>query len=390
MATITLYPTADTYIYEGGADTNHGTSTYLEVLSWSAHDIRGILSFSGADIAGATINSATLYLYYYSKVNNPVGRTYKANRMTRLTWTETGATWNKYDGSTVWTAAGGDYTATGAASATVPADFGWMDWNVATIVQTMATAGTDLHFLIKDNTEDAVASIGALFYSKDYTGTTYDPYLAIDYTPIEKTFSDLFDAQNLTETFTIEKVAYSYTPANNNQAYILNMKTGEWTYCDNAPFTNLVYRPRGLDMFASRRDKGQVCKVNYGTTFDGTHIDSTWRTGFLNFGKIDEVKALGDEASEGLTLLREFISEAKGEGDLTLTVFTEQDPTTGKTFTIDLTTIDNTIYNIIQTALSRDIRGKYVSFQIENTDIKTDADFWLGEMKVKIKKRRIR
>jgi len=38
--------------------------------------------------------------------------TVDCHAMTRTTWTEAGATWNKYDGVNNWTAAGGDYSAT--------------------------------------------------------------------------------------------------------------------------------------------------------------------------------------------------------------------------------------------------------------------------------------
>jgi hypothetical protein len=157
------------------------------------------------------------------------------------------------------------------------------------------------------------------------------------------------------------------------------MKTQYWTFQDSAPFVNAVYRPTTQQVIAARRDKGQLVKFE-GEHFDDTDIASSIKTGYINFGEIDEVKAMSPEASEAIKRLRAYFSEVIGEGNLTLTIYTEQD-TTGKTFTITLPTTDNATLNVIRTALSRDIKGKYISMKITNS---SGNDFFIGEQKVKV------
>jgi hypothetical protein len=136
--------------------------------------------------AGAIINSATLSLYYYSKSGTVSGRTYWAYRITQTGWTETGSTWNKYDGTNNWAAAGGDYTATNGASVVMPASYDWVAWTVTAQVQTAVdSVGRVAHFLVKDATEDSAAAAMAFFYSREYaTDTTKRPKLYVDWTVI--------------------------------------------------------------------------------------------------------------------------------------------------------------------------------------------------------------
>lgn len=202
--------------------------------------------------------------------------------------------------------------------------------------------------------------------------------ITVDYTEVtNKTLSDL--VSSVTETISKTVSSFDTSIANNNQAYILNMKTKHWTFQDNAPFVNALYRPTTQKIIASRRDKGQIVEFT-GTHFDTTDITSSIKTGFMNFGEIDEVKAMSPEASEAIKRLRAYFSEVIGEGNLTLTIYTELD-TTGKTFTITVPTTDNTTLNVIRTALSRDIKGKYISMKITNA---SGNDFWIGESKIKV------
>ena len=69
---------------------------------------RGIANFDVSDLAGAQINSAKLVREVWSLVNG--GVLGKISRCTRpANWTEDGVTWNKYDGTSAWTAEGGDF-----------------------------------------------------------------------------------------------------------------------------------------------------------------------------------------------------------------------------------------------------------------------------------------
>ena len=197
-----------------------------------------------------------------------------------------------------------------------------------------------------------------------------------------KTGSDL--VSSVTETGTVTKTTYDYSIANNNIAYVLNTKTGGWTKETSCPFSKAIYRITNKTILGSRRDLGQVSVINAGETFDGTTITWTYQTGFYNFGSLDEMKSMPDNASESIKRLRALFSDVKSAGNITLTIFTEND-STGQAFTITPVTTDNTVYNMVRTALSRAIRGKYVSFRFSST-----SDAWIGEQSVKIAPRAIR
>ena len=183
MATLTIQPsTADNHIRQNDSDTNNGVLTYLSIGDDSGDYRRSILKFDfSALVPGCTISEAKLYLYYYDKFNDPVGRTYWAYRLTQRDWTETGSTWNRYATGLSWATAGGDYTATDGASAVVPAGYGWMNWTVTTQVQfAQASTGKVAHFLMKDN---ASVNNAGIFYSNNYTTDTAKcPYLILTYT----------------------------------------------------------------------------------------------------------------------------------------------------------------------------------------------------------------
>ncbi len=78
---------------------------------------RALLRFDLSDIPdGAIPTAATLTLTHGGGAPvNP--STYTCYRLTQTAWSELG-TWNRYDGATLWSAAGGDYTATDADSYT--------------------------------------------------------------------------------------------------------------------------------------------------------------------------------------------------------------------------------------------------------------------------------
>jgi len=198
------------------------------------------------------------------------------------------------------------------------------------------------------------------------------------YTEVAKTQSDL--VASVTEAVSVDKSSGAYTIANNNQGYVFNLRTKAWTFVDNLPFVDLIYRPISQTIIGARRDTGNLATINSGDTFDGTNIDSIIQTGYMNFGILDEIKGMPANASEALKRLRAFFSEIRSEGNLTLTVYTEND-STGKTYTITPATTDNAVYNAVRTTLGRDIRGKYVSFKITNS---SGQNFWIGETGIKI------
>jgi hypothetical protein len=236
---------------------------------------------------------------------------------------------------------------------------------------------------------DPAFKIGIVVYGATTSLTYYldTLYLVIDHiTPVTKTFSDTVTAGQVTDSCSLTSSSFPYQLANHNRAYVLNMKTGGWRYHDNAPFTNIIYRPTTNELIGARRNLGNVSKVNSGTTFDGTDISSVYRSGYYNFGKLDENQRFEDDLSEAIKQIRAHYSEVKSGGNLILTIFTEND-SVGDSFTITPATSDNVTYNQIRTALSKDVHGKYVSFQLANV---SGCDFYVGEQRLKIKSRKIR
>ncbi len=106
----------------------------------------------------------------------------------------------------------------------------------------------------------------------------------------------------------------------------------------------------------------------------------------MNLGEFDEIKAMDDKSSEATKRLRAFFADCKGEGNLTLTIYTENN-STGETFTLTLGTTDNATLNAVRTALSRSLHGKYIAFKLTNT---SGNDFFVGEMRMKILPKAIR
>ncbi|MBA7602023.1 hypothetical protein ES703_09108 [subsurface metagenome] len=99
------------------------------------------------------------------------------------------ATWNIYKTDNNWTAAGGDYVTSDPAggSAVMPADFGWVAFNVKDIVQDAYDGSVAAELLIKFALETFGAADNhiANFYSSEGTpgDTTLRPKLYIEYSP---------------------------------------------------------------------------------------------------------------------------------------------------------------------------------------------------------------
>jgi hypothetical protein len=196
-------------------------------------------------------------------------------------------------------------------------------------------------------------------------------------TPTDQTVTET--VASVTETIAATTSTFDVSMANNAIAYVFNRKTGYWTYQDTAPFTSALYRPSTQKILATRRDLGQVVSFE-GTDFAGVDIDSVIQTGYMNLGEFDEIKAMEDKSSEAIKRLRAFFADCKGEGNLTLTIYTEND-STGETFTLTLGTTDNATLNAVRTALSRSLHGKYIAFKLTNA---SGNDFFVGEMRMKI------
>ena len=212
-------------------------------------------------------------------------------------------------------------------------------------------------------------------YSVDYIRIT------LTYIPSQSlSVSDL--VASVTETVSKEVSTYNYAVANNNQAYVMNLVTKAWSFIDNAPYSNVIYRPEQKTMIAARRDTGNICTLD--ADVDDYTITWTLRTGFYSFSQLDEMKDMPDEASQALKRVRRMYTEVRSTGNITCTIFTEQD-STGIAFTITPTTTDNVVYNMVRTRLSRDVRGKSISLQFSGS-----CRAWVGDTSLEITPRALR
>jgi len=113
MSTLTISPAKDTFLNEYAPQQPYGDNVALAISDAPSGCYRPLLEFSLAGLpAGATINSASLQLYYYTynpTYTDPVGKTVWAYKLTRTDWVEAEATWLYRYGTTLWTLAGGDY-----------------------------------------------------------------------------------------------------------------------------------------------------------------------------------------------------------------------------------------------------------------------------------------
>ena len=115
MSLINIPIDKDSYMDSVNPNTNYGNVTIkmgvAVVVDQKGLQARAIGNFDVSILSGKTINSAVLYRSFQGGVGTNVACTvYRCTRP--ATWTEAGVTWNKYDGTNVWTAAGGDMDGT--------------------------------------------------------------------------------------------------------------------------------------------------------------------------------------------------------------------------------------------------------------------------------------
>lgn len=169
MAQVTLNPTADVHITQSIPTSNQNGVGFIDVGEYNGatgDTRRALIKFDLSSIpAGSIITSATFRIYNTGTDLTDNARTMYANRMKRA-WTETGATWNKYDGTNDWATAGGgtnsldvDFTAFGNVAVTNPPTSGWheisltasmvQDWFDGTFTNNglMLSMGTELNDL---------------------------------------------------------------------------------------------------------------------------------------------------------------------------------------------------------------------------------------------------
>jgi hypothetical protein len=148
-APATLYSIGDAFVLEAGGDVNYGGNAAL----YSGYDdpadrVRSLVKFDMSNIT-ATVETATLRLYYSSYQQSiPNGRASTAYMVTS-TWSEMVVTWNTQPTK----------TNTDAASITVPASYGWVEYNVTNIVKAQLS-GSNNGFVVYGPETGAYTMIG--------------------------------------------------------------------------------------------------------------------------------------------------------------------------------------------------------------------------------------
>lgn len=197
MATLTLQPSngVDTHAfdYSGYQALNYGTQTEMPLghqhLFGENINCYGFFRFdlSSLPVGSDLVESATFTLYRSSGGEiAPPYNTFTAKLLSRTNWTEGGLTWLRYDGTNLWTTAGGDVlTGYDAAANHTGADTSLAITGMATLVRRALDLGrTTLDFRVQ-----GLANIPELpdyndyanFYTSDHSTAGERPKLEIVY-----------------------------------------------------------------------------------------------------------------------------------------------------------------------------------------------------------------
>jgi YD repeat-containing protein len=185
--------TIDPTVYLNGATQDCGLSSATPSVSYCANGqlwvgyngisdnhtlVKWDLSAIPKD-AVALWGDASLYQAGSAPAN---AKSLSLHRLTR-DWTS-GASWSTYDGTHQWTTAGGDFDATPAASALVPAGHtGWTDWMVTPLVQHWIDGSQPNYGIAVQDKPSPQVTGQENFYSTEGTTPDQAPELDIAWSP---------------------------------------------------------------------------------------------------------------------------------------------------------------------------------------------------------------
>ncbi len=190
--TITLQPGSsgiDTYISSGSQSTNFGNATVLplgNLFFITNTKTRILIRFDLALPEGAIVTSATLTMTNVAGGTGISNTTITAYRVIRP-WTESNATWLKYNSTTNWSTAGGgsgtDYTTANSVTTTIANSSSNLVFNnLATLVQDAVDSRDGRLSLLLVGDETAGSSHYANFASSDNATSANRPKLTITWT----------------------------------------------------------------------------------------------------------------------------------------------------------------------------------------------------------------
>lgn len=221
----------DTYISFDTPETNYGTNPFIRVEN-SASVFRSLVQFNVSEIDENNLSAVKLYLYHYD--GHPIGNaTLNVHRLNHP-WTENGSTWNTSDGTSNWTAEGGDYNSTIENSSMVIAgSYGWYSWDITDLTRCWKNGTYENHGLIIMGN---AGSSWHLFYSSDYLGdSSLRPKLVIDYKNTNKMLDDNDDLA-LVDNYgnIVDYVAWGEDPGPDDENAVLANQWIDGEYIDTS------------------------------------------------------------------------------------------------------------------------------------------------------------
>jgi RHS repeat-associated protein len=177
--TINLQPSLDCRILNGTwADTNYCPDGSVKVGTPGNLIHRSLMKFDVSSVPPrANVLSTDLAVYVTDTTTNNAAQV-EVHRVTN-DWTS-GATWNKRNGTTRWTTAGGDFANVAADSLVISSGTGYRHWRPTDPVQKWVDGGELNQGLILKQASESVVNVVS-FASVDYAQVDQRPYLLIEY-----------------------------------------------------------------------------------------------------------------------------------------------------------------------------------------------------------------
>ncbi|MCD6590689.1 MAG: right-handed parallel beta-helix repeat-containing protein [Candidatus Aenigmarchaeota archaeon] len=208
--------TEDTSIDNHYKDGNYGSNGHILMTSYT----EGLIKFNISSIPdNAIITSVRLYVTM--STDSGTTATYRLWNMTTTDWTESGATWNKKDGTNSWASgsfSSADYDVYLDSSFTSSDSAGTQRYfpsssKLVAYVQNQLSSG-EVNFRIEHYSGDP-----KYFYSKDYSTASYRPKLEItyydkniDYLPLSSKYSN---QRNISSCSELNENGITYTLTQN-------------------------------------------------------------------------------------------------------------------------------------------------------------------------------
>lgn len=239
-STLTLLPTADTFIKSGDA-TDHGSSDYVIVDSNGKRE--GFLKFDLSGIGASSVDSAVLLVHMDSQNDYSAGDNIEFRLTDKTDWNENGVTWAN-SASTTGITPGGSWAAETPANAVRgPSSAASKSYTIelAPLVNQVLAAGkTTMSLNIWRNPSDSRFFI---FYTKDYAVEAHRPRLLV--TP--KVDAPLTTRPSLQETFV------GTGSSGQGTTYFTWMLDRNWDYlqvggnANMAQYGFMMFDPSGLE-----------------------------------------------------------------------------------------------------------------------------------------------